>query len=48
MKTTARYVLTAAADHAGSGLTIEPYSPSDNGSASEATNATNVARVPFA
>jgi prepilin-type N-terminal cleavage/methylation domain-containing protein len=39
MKTTARYVLIAAGDYAGSGLTIEPYKPSDNGSAAEATNA---------
>jgi len=40
MKTTARYVLVAAGDYAGSGLTIEPYHASDNGSASEAANAT--------
>jgi len=40
LKTTARYVLTAAGDYAASGLIIEPYRPSDNGSGAEAANAT--------
>jgi type II secretory pathway pseudopilin PulG len=39
MRSTARYVLIAAGDYAGSGLTIEPYHPSDNGSAAETASA---------
>ena len=39
LKSTAHYVLIAAQDYAGSGLTMEPYHPSDNGAASEAANA---------
>jgi prepilin-type N-terminal cleavage/methylation domain-containing protein len=40
LTTTARCVLIAAEDFAGSGLIIEPYRASDNGSGSEAANAT--------
>jgi len=40
LTTTARYVLIAAEDYAASGLIIEPYRPSDNGSGAEAANAT--------
>jgi prepilin-type N-terminal cleavage/methylation domain-containing protein len=40
LKTTAHYVLIAAGDYAGSGLIVEPYRASDNGSGSEAANAT--------
>jgi prepilin-type N-terminal cleavage/methylation domain-containing protein len=39
LQSTAHYVLIAAADYAASGLTIEPYHASDNGSSSEALNA---------
>jgi prepilin-type N-terminal cleavage/methylation domain-containing protein len=39
LESTAHYVLIATGDYAASGLVIEPYHASDNGSASEALNA---------